>query len=87
METTLELPNALFREAKSLAARNGLSFRQLTTEALAEKLRMEKHHDQAKPWLHAFDGLERDAGLTAELRRISKLVEEEFEHIDPGEWK
>ena len=39
MKTTLEIPDPLFRRAKSAAAERGIPLRALVTEALAEKLR------------------------------------------------
>src|ERR1017187_333902 len=36
MKTTLEIPDALFRRAKSAAAEQGIPFRELVSEALAE---------------------------------------------------
>jgi hypothetical protein len=38
MKTTLELPDALFREAKATAARRGTSLKALFTEALRREL-------------------------------------------------
>jgi hypothetical protein len=40
MKTTLEIPDALFRQAKSAAAEQGIPLRALVSEALAEKLRV-----------------------------------------------
>ena len=39
MKTTVELPDALFRQAKALAATRGVTLRRLFTEALEEQLR------------------------------------------------
>ena len=38
MKTTLELPDALFREVKSVAARRGTTLKALITEGIREKL-------------------------------------------------
>ena len=38
MKTTLEIPDLLFRKAKSTAAERGQTLKQLVTEALQEKL-------------------------------------------------
>ena len=38
MKTTLEIPDALFRRAKSVAAEQGIPLRELVSEALSEKL-------------------------------------------------
>ena len=39
MKTTIELPDALFRQSKSLAAARGVTLKRFFTEALEEKLR------------------------------------------------
>jgi hypothetical protein len=36
MKTTLEIPDAIFRRAKSLAAERGIPFRALVSEAVAD---------------------------------------------------
>ena len=41
MKTTMEFPDLLFRQAKAVAAVQGISLRDLLTQALAEKLRFE----------------------------------------------
>ena len=83
MKTTLEIPDPLFRRAKSIAARDGKSLRQFVNEALEEKLRAGS--SSAKPeWLNLF-GVMRAHG--AELRRIDAAIAAEFERIDPEDWK
>jgi hypothetical protein len=39
MKTTLEIPDAVFRRAKSEAAKRGMPLRQLVTEAIEDKLK------------------------------------------------
>jgi hypothetical protein len=39
MKTTLEIPDAFVRRAKTVAAERGIPFRALVSEALADKLR------------------------------------------------
>ena len=39
MKTTLDIPDALFKRAKSAAATRGIPFRELVSEALAERWR------------------------------------------------
>lgn len=38
MKTTLEIPDAIFRRAKTAAAERGIPFQVLVSEALADKL-------------------------------------------------
>jgi hypothetical protein len=81
MKTTLEIPDALFRQAKSAAAQQGIPFRALVSEALAEKLRRPPNGD--KPWMKAFGKLR---GLHKENARIDRIIEDEFERIEPEDW-
>ena len=57
MKTTLEIPDFLFRRAKSAAAQRGIPLRQLVTEAVQEKLKMTS---QEKPWMKHFGKLLND---------------------------
>jgi hypothetical protein len=82
MKTTLEIPDALFRRAKSAAAQQGIPFRELVSEALAEKLRVQGRKD--KPWLKMFGKLR---SLRKESASISRTIEQEFGHIEPRDWQ
>jgi hypothetical protein len=78
MKTTLEVPDALFRRAKSAAAERGIPFRLLVSEALAEKLALTGAGDS--PWMASFGKLRR---LRRESARIGLAVNAEFEQIEP----
>ena len=81
MKTTLEIPDYLFRRAKSVAAERGIPLRQLVTEAVQEKL---KTTSQERPWMKHFGKLKH---LHKERRQIEDRVEAAFEKIDPELWK
>lgn len=81
MKTTLEIPDFLFRRAKSAAAERGIPLRQLVTEAVQEKLRATS---QEKPWMKHLGKLKH---VRKERKRIEKRVEEAFEQIDPDIWR
>jgi dTDP-4-dehydrorhamnose 3,5-epimerase-like enzyme len=81
MKTTLEIPDFLFRRAKSVAAERGIPLRQLVTEAVQEKL---KTTAQDKPWMKHLGKLK---GLHKERKQIEKRVEETFEKIDREVWE
>lgn len=82
MKTTLEIPDALFRRAKATAAERGIPLRALVSEALAEKLRDRRAED--KPWMETFGKLRH---LRRETARINQIIQEEFEQIEPEDWK
>ena len=77
MKTTLEIPDVIFRRAKSVAAERGIPLRALISEALADKLRTD--NGSGKPWMAAFGKLRR---LRKETARINCIIEEEFEQIE-----
>ena len=83
MKTTLEIPDALFRRAKSVAAQRGIPLRAFVTEAVAEKLEAGSKQEE-KPWLKLAGGLKH---LHRETLRINRAMKEEFEKIEPEDWK
>lgn len=83
MKTTLEIPQALFREAKATAAKRGITLKSLFTEALEEKLRAPEKA-QSKASLRYFGAL---SELHEENQLILKEIESEFGQVDPSEWK
>ena len=83
MKTTLEIPDKIFRRAKSLAAERGVPFREFVTEAVKDKLATEAK-SAAKPWLRHMGRLKY---LRKETRRINRLIEEQSERIDEEMWR
>ena len=79
MKTTLEIPDLIFRCAKSAAAARGIPFRELVTEAIKDKLAAESRPSE-KPWVKLMGKLKR---LHKETLRINRLIEEDSEKIDP----
>lgn len=82
MKTTLELPDQLFRKAKSKAAERGQSLKQLVTEALQEKLAAEGRGRRTAepPWMQGFGKLRR---LRNETKRVQARIDEQFGVIEP----
>ena len=78
MKTTLEIPDAIFRRAKTAAAERGIPFRALVSEALADKLRAQSERG-GQPWMKAFGKLRH---LRKETARINLIIEEEFDRIE-----
>jgi hypothetical protein len=83
MKTTLEIPDPVFRRAKSAAAERGVPFREFVTEAVREKLAAKKKGGR-KPWLKHIGKLKH---LHKETTRINRIIEEETERIDPEMWR
>jgi len=84
MKTTIDIPDDLFRLAKARASLSGISFRHFVTDTLRVQLEREAQLAQPTdpPWMKGFGGL---ADLRDETARISGLIEEEFELIEPGQ--
>ena len=82
MKTTLEIPDAIFRRAKAKAGEQGVPLRQFVSEAVAEKLGA-KSPVRQKARVRLAGRLRH---LRKETARINKLIEREFESIEPEEW-
>jgi hypothetical protein len=81
VKTTLEIPEPLFRKAKATAARQGRTLKQLVQEALSEKIaRVNGTSSRQKPWMALAGGLKH---LHSENRRIERVIEAEFENVEP----
>jgi hypothetical protein len=78
MKTTLEIPDTVFRRAKSAAAERGIPLRQFVTEAVRAKLKTPSSSAD-KPWMKSFGKLRH---LRKETARINRLIEDEFEQIE-----
>ena len=82
MKTTIELPDAVFRKAKSKAAERGQSLKAFITEALQEKLsaRTVRTAAEQPSWMHGFGKLR---PLRRETARIQAAIDKEFETLEP----
>ncbi len=83
MKTTLEIPDPIFRRAKSVAAQRGVALRVFVTEAVEEKLAAVSEKQQ-KPWVRLAGGLKH---LRKETARINGVMKREFEQIEPEDWQ
>jgi hypothetical protein len=85
VKTTLEIPDFLFRRAKSVAAERGIPLRQFVTEAVQEKLRIAP---QEKPWTKHLGKLKHlRKNKNKERKQIEERVKEAFEQIDRELWR
>ena len=85
MKTTVDIPDELFREAKSRAAREGIKLRELVAEALREKLNMPSVQPQRQRRRAKFPlvaSKRTDAPVTVEQVKdaLAILEEEEAKH-------
>lgn len=83
MKTTLEIPDYIFRCAKSAAAERGIPLREFVTEAVKDKLSANANTGD-KPWVKHMGKLKH---LHRETERINRLIEEDFEKIDVEMWR
>lgn len=81
MKTTLEIPDAVFREAKATAARQGRPLKEFVEEALREKLGGTGAVSEPS-WRRAHGALRH---LNADSRLVEKRIAAEFESIEPGD--
>ena len=82
MKTTIEIPDPLFRKAKSKAAERSQTLKEFVTEALQEKLAAKATKVQlGEPeWMQGFGKLRR---LRKETSRIQARIDATFEVIEP----
>lgn len=78
MKTTLEIPDAVFRRAKSLAAERGIPLREFVTQAVQDKL-VNESRSMKKPWMASFGKVRH---LRKETARINRAIEEAFEQVE-----
>ncbi|MGA3226647.1 MAG: hypothetical protein ABSC65_22975 [Acidobacteriaceae bacterium] len=83
MKTTLEIPDPIFRRAKSVAAQRGIPLRAFVTEAVTEKLEASSRGEE-KPWVRLAGGLKH---LHKETVRINRIIKSEFARIEPEDWE
>ena len=83
---TIDLPDALFREVKATAARQGMHLKDYVTEALQEKLG-KRPSPAEKPWMKFAGIAAQDPEMVAELKRIEQIVDENFGQIEGEDWK
>ena len=82
MKTTIEIPDSLFRRAKSKAAERGQTLKELVAEALREKLAAKTSTvPPGEPeWMQGFGKVRR---LRKETARNQARIDEAFEVIEP----
>ena len=79
MKTTLDIPDQIFRKAKSKAAERGESLKQFVTDALSEKLASGDRAVGEPAWMQGFGKLRR---LHRETTRVQAQIDEAFETVE-----
>ena len=82
MKTTIEIPDVLFRRAKSKAAERSQTLKEFVSEALREKLasRTGAARSGEPEWMQGFGKLRH---LHTETARIQERIREAFEVVEP----
>jgi hypothetical protein len=82
MKTTIEIPDTLFRKAKSKAAERSQTLKEFVSEALEEKLAPRSSAARAgePAWMQGFGKLRH---LQKETARIQERIREAFERVEP----
>lgn len=82
MKTTIEIPDPLFRKAKSRAAERGQTLKEFVTEALQTKIVNDSAGDNSNEpkWMGGFGKLRR---LRKETARIQGTIDDVFGVVEP----
>ncbi len=82
MKTTIDIPDSLFRRAKSRAAERSQTLKEFVSEALQEKLapRGSTARSAEPEWMQAFGRLRH---LKKETARMQERIHEAFEVVEP----
>jgi hypothetical protein len=83
MKTTLEIPDPIFRRAKSAASARGVPLREFVTQAVKDKLAACSTPPQ-RPWVKHMGKLKH---LHEETERINRLIEADSERIEEEMWR
>ena len=84
MKTTLEIPDGVFRRVKSTAALQGQTLKDFITEAVTEKLKKAGKKAAERGWRPLFGAFKKESGA---IRRVQKVIDEEFSKINLEDWK
>jgi len=82
VKTTIDIPDGLFRRAKSRAAERGQTLKEFVSAALQEKLapRGSTARSAEPEWMQAFGKLRH---LQKETARIQERIHDTFEVVEP----
>lgn len=84
VKATVELPDKLMRAAKTKAAAQGQTLPEFVTAAVQDKVRKGSVKPSSKPWMKMAGALKE---YSAELDQVDQVIKEEFERVNPDDWK
>ena len=84
MKTTIEIPDALLRQARIVAIKRDLSLKQLVIDALKRIIADIPSSSDQPEWRRCFGAFHDSPSETA---AIQKVVDTDFSGVDPEEWK
>ena len=88
MKTTVEIPEKTLKRARTLAAAKGLSLEQLVAEAIEDKIGRGEGLGKCEPgWMRLYGAFAKSEDMRMDTHNIQKIIDEEFERINPGDWK
>jgi hypothetical protein len=89
MKTTVEIPDTTLRRAKTMAAAKGMKLKELLVEAIEDKVSNGGKTSKASEpaWMKLHGAFAKTRAMRAETRRIQRVIDGEFEQIDPENWK
>jgi ribosomal protein L1 len=89
MKTTVEIPDTTLRRAKTMAAAKGMKLKELLVEAIEDKVSNAGETSKASEpaWMKLHGAFAKTRAMRAETRRIQRVIDGEFEQIDPENWK
>jgi Arc/MetJ family transcription regulator len=83
VKTTIEIPDALFRQTKAAAAIRGESLKEFVTAALRAHVEIQSTEPpEERGWRSVFG-----RARPEEVEEIERIVAEELERIDPEAWR
>jgi hypothetical protein len=83
VKTTIEIPGATLRRARSIAVSRGISLKQFFTEALEDKLKTAGASSATPAWMKLAGAFGKTASDRVETRRVQQRIDAEFEVLEP----
>jgi len=81
MKTTIEIPDAVFRQVKARAALRGRTLRSFVLDAIRDKLETDAKAARQSGWRAAFG-----KASAAHVAGVQETIDAEFATIRPEDW-